>query len=81
MAPLAVQRSRTRTGILSPGGRDRIVPVACGVDDSRRVAGYAGREIDGMGVRAITLSVHKIRARLKRVKGRAIGSVGALGKV
>ena len=46
-----------------------------------RDSGYAGREIDRMRVGAITLSVHKIGARLKRVKGCAVGVVGGLGEV
>ena len=81
MAPFAIQGSGTRAGILSPSGRDRIVPVAFGVDDSRRVAGYAGREVDGMCVRAVTHCIHQVRARLEGVKGCAVTVVGGLGKV
>ena len=81
MAPLAVQGAVTRTGVLSPGGGDRIIPVAFGVDDSRGVAGYAGREIDGMRVGAGAGCVHQVRARLECVEGRAVRIVGGLGEV
>ena len=81
MAPFAVQGAGAGAGILSPSGSDGIVPVAFGVDDSSGVAGYADPEIDRMRVRAITLSAHKIGARLKGVKGCAVRIVGGLGEV
>ena len=81
MAPLAVQRSRAGTGILSPSSGDRVVPVAFGVDDARGVTGYAGREIDRMRVGAGAGCVHQVRARLKGVKGCAVRIVGGLGEV
>ena len=66
---------------MSPSGGDRIVPVAFGVDDSRGVARYAGRQIDRVGVGGRALCVHKIRTRLEGVIGCAVGVVGGLGEV
>lgn len=81
MAPLAIQHSGTRTGILSPSRRDGIVPIAFGVDDSRGVSRYAGREIHRVGVGAIAPDIHQVRARLKRVEWSAVRVVGGLGEV
>ena len=57
MAPLSVQGTGTGTRVLCPAGGDGIVVVAFGVDDSRGVSRYAGRQIDGVGVGAVTLRV------------------------
>jgi len=81
LAPLAIECSRTRTGILSPGGGDGIVPVAFGVDDSCGVSCDAGREIDRMGVRTGTGCVHQIGTRLERIERGAVGIVGGLREV
>ena len=57
LAPFSIQSAIAGTRVLCPACGDGIIVIAFGVNDSCRVSGDAGREVDRVRVSTVTLCV------------------------